>query len=112
MTRKERIIITLVIICFVGIGYFLSHKSLSPIEELYMQKWAIVAQKPALESKKLEVAVKLGNLDMQIMDIDKKIYALLHPSTGTVATGAIADMDSFIQSQAWNSQKPQTWLVE
>jgi hypothetical protein len=43
--------------------------------------------------------MKIADLDYKVLDIDKKLSKLINPSTGTVVTGATADMDSFIQSQ-------------
>lgn len=112
MWFKEWTITGLVIAVFIWFGWFISHKNLSPIEQLYAEKWTIVDQKSQLLSDRLEITMKIADLDYKVLDIDKKLSKLINPSTGTVVTGATADMDSFIQSQTWNSQKPQTWLVE
>lgn len=104
MWFKERTITGLVIAAFVWFGWFISHKNLSPIEQLYAEKWTIVDQKSQLLSDRLEITMKIANLDYKVLDIDKKLNKLINPSTGKNETG-------FILNQTWSSET-QAWLVE
>jgi aspartate/methionine/tyrosine aminotransferase len=56
-----------------------------------------MTQKSELLAQDLTIRNKLDEINKEVIELDAKLYKLINP---TEPTGAIAQVDSFIQSQA------------
>lgn len=111
--KKSVIIIVAVFTALVlwGVVALVRRDNGSEIINLYNQKGVIVEQKSELLRQQLDITNQIKVIDNSILEIDAKLTEAINPKVEKVDTGAISDMETFIQSQAWSSQK-QTWLVK